>query len=110
MNIGKLKASQFFKADDFVDGPKTLEIASVDGETMTQDDGSKKLKGVVSFADADQKLVLNSVNLETIGEALGDETDNWIGKQITLLRDKTRFGNKTVPCVRVRVDGDGIPV
>jgi hypothetical protein len=37
-----------------------------------------------------------------LADLFGGETEDWIGKVIQLYADKTRFGHKVVPCVRVR--------
>lgn len=59
-------------------------------------------KAVVSFQGKDKTLVLNKTNASIIGEMHGDDLDAWKGKEITIGPDRTDFGGRMVPCIRVR--------
>jgi hypothetical protein len=62
----------------------------------------KVTKGVVYFEEFSRGLVLNRTNGKRIIAQLGNETDDWTGKRITLYRSETDFAGKTVPCIRVK--------
>lgn len=73
---------------------KTIDFAEVGAEKVT--------KGVVYFEEFDRGFVLNRTNLKRIVAWHGSETDDWIGKQITLYASETEYNGDTVDCIRVR--------
>jgi hypothetical protein len=88
---GSLKA-----ADLEEDKPLTLTIRAA---VPREYDGQRKL--TLNFEGIGQHLVLNQTNLSAITELYGKETADWIGKELTLVRDMTTFGRKKVACIRV---------
>jgi hypothetical protein len=100
MNREDLFPSKYFKADDLPRAGLPVTIEGVTREPIGQD---QKKKGVVSFINQAKSLVLNVTNYESITEILDDgNTDNWPGRIIVLFPDKTSYGGKPTPCVRVK--------
>ena len=100
-----MKRSDVFKSKylskDDVDGDVTAEITDFRIETLQTQDSSEE-KGVVVF-DGLKSLVLNQVNWDTIADLHGDDSDDWIGKRITLYVDHgVRFGKKKTGGIRIR--------
>lgn len=89
----------FLAAED-IHEPTQATIAGVDLMTFDRD-GRKTAKIVLSFDDLPGRLALNKTNAETLIERLGDETDAWAGKTITLAVEPTEFRGKRVPGLRV---------
>jgi hypothetical protein len=87
-----------------------LEAAELNGDTLATIDsfekkqvGEEKVeKWVMFFKEFERGLVLNRTNTNRCIGLFGNETDDWIGKQITLYPSETDFAGKTVPCIRVR--------
>lgn len=87
-----------------------IEAAELKGETPViikevsfAEVGEEKVtKGVLLFEEFDRGMVLNRTNLKRIVEIHGAETDDWVGKKITLYPSETEFGGRTVDCIRVR--------
>lgn len=87
-----------------------LEAADLNGDTVVtikrvemKEVGKEKVtKGVLFFDEFTRGMVLNRTNLHRIIRQLGNETDAWKGKQITLYPSETDFNQQTVPCIRVR--------
>jgi hypothetical protein len=71
---------------------------------LRDDKGGEVEKIVVQFRKRDKKLVLNKTNAETIARMLGDDTDDWIGKEIQLYPAQVNFAGQMVPAVRVYED------
>lgn len=84
----------------------TVEIARVQGGQIKGDGGKSSKKPICHFKGKDKPLALNVTNCKTIAAMYGNNTDNWIGKRITIYPTTTDFGGKTVDCIRVR---QGIP-
>jgi hypothetical protein len=83
-------------------GEVTYAIRRVVMEQVGQ---PKEDKAVVYFRQHKKGLVLNQTNNTRLISSLGDESDDWIGQNITLTVEQVPFQNKIVPAIRVRVDG-----
>jgi hypothetical protein len=87
-----------------------IEAAELKGDTPVTIKGvkfaqvgeEKVERGVVVFDEFDRGLVLNRTNLKRIIALHGNDTDDWVGKKITLYPSETDFAGRTVPCIRVR--------
>jgi hypothetical protein len=86
----------------------TLVIQKVVGGELTANGGRKSKKPLVYFegTKTGKALVLNATNGKTIAAMYGNDTDEWVGKKITIYPTVTQFGAETVECIRVR---PGIP-
>lgn len=80
----------------------TVTISKVEAGTITGSKGKKDKKPLVSFEGKQLKLGLNKTNGKTIAAMYGPNTDEWIGKRISLYATTTEFGSETVECIRVR--------
>jgi len=99
MQANDLCPSPHLEAADLAGGDKVVTIRDVDFHEVGEE---KATKGVVYFREYKRALVLNRTNLKRIIGLYGNETDEWVGKQITLYPSETDFGGRTVPCIRVR--------
>ena len=100
MNIKTAFPSKWIRAADLQCRDITLTIARFSSEEEVANDGTTK--PVIFFHGTEKGLVLNVVNADTIAAIAGEETDVWIGQQITLYPTKTDFGGKRVDCIRIR--------
>jgi hypothetical protein len=97
MNFDAMFPSNYARASD-LNGPRTLQIAGIETEKM----GDGEMKPVLYFVHATKGLVLNKTNGTVLKELYGSDTDNWIGKPITLIAATTDFQGKVVDCIRLR--------
>lgn len=98
----KMMDTRYIGSWDLEDGDKTLTIAKVEGGEVEGPQGKQK-KPLVSFEGARKKLVANSTICKTIATMYGsNNTEDWIGKAITLYKTETQAFGETVECVRVR--------
>jgi hypothetical protein len=92
--------SKWFKASDIPDAGMPVKIDHVTRERVGTE---QELKPIVHFANQTKALVLNVSNFDCIEAALNEaDTNRWAGKVVELFATETRFGGKTMPCVRVR--------
>ena len=98
MDINAAFPSKYLKAADLQGHTVTVQIASCHMDDVGDDTGDKP---VLTFHGKDKGLVLNKTNSQMITEMYGAETDNWIGKSITIRPDKTTYGGRLVDCLRV---------
>jgi len=96
---GKRKGG-FFRADDVRGNSDViLQISSVDFDQQVGD----KNADIVRFKNDERSLILNQTNAQTIASLHGDDTDEWIGKWITLFFDpEVEYFGKKEGGVRVR--------
>jgi hypothetical protein len=75
---------------------KPLTIESVNTRDIK---GRQKI--VAAFKEIPDVLVLNKTNALILAEAFGDDTDAWVGKQITLVPTKRTFQGTLVDAIEV---------
>ena len=84
MDIALLFPSKYLKSAEFKGLDVTLTIADIKLEELATDGGGTKTKGVVSFRETKKLWVINRTNSDCLKGMWGRETDNWIGKRVTL--------------------------
>jgi hypothetical protein len=105
----KTAFGSFLKTEDLQGRQIRVTIESVDLEEVKGEHGMEK-KLVARFAGKDKGLILNMTNCETIESIAGsDDYEQWPGTALVLYPTTTKFGNKTVPCLRIRsAAGNGV--
>ncbi len=101
--------TKYFKAEMLRDEPRTLVINAMAMEAISSPDGSSEDKPVLSFKDADQRLVLNKTNWKNLAKLFGRNSDDWGSCRIELFQTTTSLGSDTVDCVRLRLPEDEKP-
>lgn len=104
MDFDRLYPGQFLKAGMFQGRDVTLTIATVKLDELEGRKG-KEMKGVISFSEKPQKLVLNKTNGLCIKAMFGRETNAWIGKRVTLYPAQVQFEDSDL-AIRVRGSPD----
>lgn len=98
----KTAFGSFLKHEDLQGKAIKVTIEEIRQEEINGDHGKEK-KLVARFVGKEKGLVLNRTNADSIAEITeSEDTDDWSGATIVLYPDKTKFGGKTVDCVRVR--------
>jgi hypothetical protein len=97
MKVSQVFQSKHLSAADVEDGDLEVVIASVGIEQF--DDGNKLL---VKFQNMDKGLVANKTNSNRIALLYGDDTDEWVGREIVLYQDMVDMQGKTTKAIRVR--------
>lgn len=98
MKISEEFPSQYLKANDLGGREIRVTMGRVERETIGTD---KKL--VLYFKGKEKGLVLNKTNAGAIGDAYGDDTDDWFDQPIILFSIKTEYQGKIVDGLRCRV-------
>jgi hypothetical protein len=114
MHIGKMKESKYLAKHDVTNNVTPsirAKIAGLDKANLAMENQPEEWKYILLLqgknVDGDplKPLVLNQENIQRIAMTVGsEETDDWIGKIITLYNDTTvAFGGKMVGGIRVHV-------
>lgn len=92
--------SQYLSVKDLAGRSVVVEISHSETKLIGNDS-----KEVLYFMGKDKGLVLNKTNWNMIEMLTGKEdTDDWVGVQITLQPSKTEYKGEVVPCIRVAPD------
>lgn len=102
MKLSEMYPSTLLKSQDVIDagGEMPVTIKSVDLKEFDSENG-KESKPVLTFTD-DHQMVCNKTNGTTLAAMFGDDSDNWLGKQITLIVAQVDFAGKQVPAIRIK--------
>ncbi len=93
---------QYIAAVEFGEKRPTMTIASVKLETLPTETGGEKDRWIVRFTEAKRGWVLNLTNAQLLAALFGSRnTDDWIGKRVTLRAEKVRLGGQMVDGIRV---------
>lgn len=92
------------KAGEFKGRDVTLTISSVALEELEGSKG-KQVKGIVGFKGTQKQWVLNKTNGLCLRGMFGRNTDDWIGKRVTLYPAAIQFEDADI-CIRVRGSPD----
>ena len=103
MKISEMLQSNWLRKDDLDDpiGGEVLTIRKITEELVGSDQQSK---WAVHWKERDvQPMLLNKTNLRILAAMLGDDTDNWIGKEVEVYHDPSiSYGGQLVGGLRVR--------
>jgi len=104
MNISELSVSNYLKKEDVMP-PVIVTISSITKENLAKENETPEYKYILNFSEALKPMVLNMTNGKLIAMVTGEQdTDNWIGKKITLWNDPTvTFGEKMTGGIRIQM-------
>lgn len=108
MKMSEAFPTKYVSAADLQGREVEVTIANVVMEAMDTNTGEHK--PCAYFHGTPKGLVLNKTNANTIADAYGDDTDQWIGHPITLFPSMTDFAGKQVACIRVKINGTAFPM
>jgi hypothetical protein len=105
MKLNDAFPSTYLKAEDFTDGEeKELTITKLTIEEMTARDQSKEQKPVLHFKEVDKSIVVNATNWKRIVTVTGaEDSDNWVGKKVTLYTEIVDAFGEMKPAIRVKL-------
>lgn len=97
MNINDAFPSNYIKASDLNGQEVPVTISNAAMEKLGDD-----TKPVIYFQGREKGMVLNKTNANTISDMYGDDTDGWLGKQITLYAAWVDYQGRQVQGIRVK--------
>ena len=97
-NINDLFPSKFLKSADIKGYEPTVVIADVRVEEVGKDEH----KPAMYFQGKEKGMVLNRTNADVISEMYGPNTDDWMGREITLFVTRVQGPNGMTDGLRVK--------
>jgi hypothetical protein len=101
MKISEAYPSKWLAACDCEDENLTLTIAEVDMEDMKSPGGATDRKMRFGFREDVKDMIVNKTNANTVAKIYGDDTDDWIGKRITIFATDVEYQGKVTRGIRV---------
>ena len=102
MKLNDMMQSNYLKQSD-VPEEVLVTVKGLKKVNLAMEGEPPEYKWTVMFEEFSKPLAANSTNLKRMFKALGDDTDDWIGKQIVLFTDAdVEFKGETVGGLRVR--------
>jgi hypothetical protein len=95
MRISGAFPSEYLKPAGLQGQKVLLKMSRVEMRDM-----GDEVKPVLFFEGKEKGLVLNKTNANTISAAYGDETDNWVGKEIVLYETPVEYQGQRRPGIR----------
>ena len=103
MKISEMLASNWLRKEDLSDpvGGEVFTIKKLTEELVGSDQQSK---WAVHWRERDvAPMLLNKTNLRLLAAMLGDDTEDWIGKEVEVYHDPSiSYGGQLVGGLRVR--------
>jgi hypothetical protein len=96
-DINEVFGGETLKATDLQGREFTLAMASVQAKEF-----DKGAKLVIKFVGAKKALIANRTNSKRIAMLYGNNTDLWIGRQITLYAEMVDFKGEATWAIRVK--------
>ena len=106
MKVSDAFPSRYLAVDDLKGKATVVTIKSVEMETIGQGQ-NKAEKLILSFRGKDKQLVCNKTNAKVIAKLHGEDTDDWVGKQIRLVPREVEFQGDMVWAIRVSLQAPG---
>lgn len=100
MDYRKLFVSKYLAAGD-LEGDRIFTIRAITQEPVESASGTETCP-IVYLVEFAKPFVMNKTNGKRIAAMYGVDTDQWVGKQITLYASETTYKSEVVPCIRVR--------
>lgn len=97
MHIDSAFPSKYLKASDLQGRNVTVKMGRVEQEKIGDD-----MKLILYFQGKEKGVVLNKTNANNVAAVYGGETEDWYGKEITLVEAMVDFQGKSVPAIRMR--------
>jgi hypothetical protein len=99
-SMNDLFPSNYLKPAD-LEEDAVLTIKSIKQEKIGQGRDADD-KWIVYFKEERKGLVLNKTNANVLAKLYGDDTDDWVGKQVILFATEVQFKDEMVEAIRIR--------
>jgi hypothetical protein len=106
MDWRKYFTGEYIAAIEFGDKQPTLTISGVKPVKVEEEGKPTKSKAVITFKERDRPWLLNKTNAMCLAGMFGPDTDQWIGKRVTLLAVMVQVGKGREPGIRIKGSPD----
>lgn len=111
--VSDIYQSGWLKAEDLAGAGRKVRIEAIKVEQFDdQQKGTKENKIVMAFVGKQKRLICNKMQAGALAKLFGDDTDNWLGREVVLTPIPTPSGKETIAITGVPVaedSGEKIP-
>lgn len=101
MHFKLLYPSKYLAACDLTGKDVKVTVESIKVEEVKTEEGAEK-KVIIRFTGKQKAMILNKTNAKTIAKRYGNDTDDWIGKAVTLYPTTCQAFGEEMECLRIR--------
>jgi hypothetical protein len=103
MHYRALSIGDYLQATEFNGRVPTFTITQIVIKDLPslKNEGEEQSKGVIYFRELKRGWVINRTNGESMNAMFGKETNDWIGKRVTLRAEDVQVGKKMDMGIRV---------
>lgn len=102
--VSDIYQSAWLKAEDLAGAGRKVHIEAIKVEQFDdQQKGTKENKIVVAFAGKQKRLICNKMQAGALAKLFGDDTDNWLNREVVLTPVPTPNGKETIAVMGVPV-------
>lgn len=98
--------SKWLSVGDLDSAPRVVVIDKVEPGLVGEGPDAER-KPILWFEGESKPFAANVTNAKVIANLYGRDTDNWLGKAITLYPTTTEYKGETVPCIRIKPEIPG---
>jgi hypothetical protein len=102
MHFKLMYPSEYLAACDLHGQDAKVVIEKVEVEDIIGSDGKKEQKPVVWFQGKKKRMVLCKTNAKSVAGRHGNDTEQWIGKTITIYGTTCMAFGAQVECIRIK--------
>lgn len=102
MHYEAMFKGDYIQAVEFNGKAPTLTITKLTFVDMEDDTGKTRSKGVLWFRETDRGWVMNRTNAQCLAAMFGHETDDWMGRRVTLVSEIVSVGKQKKLGIRVK--------
>jgi len=103
LTYDQLFPGRFIKAGEFGGKEVTVTVDRVYVDDIEDDRGIEKPQPIVAFSETKREWALNKTNAQCLVAMWGRDTDDWIGKRVTLFPEQDTSGlADSGLCIRVK--------
>ena len=100
-SFSEFMPSRFLKTEDVAEAPLTYTIKDISREDVQFQNKAPEKVTVIKFEETDRQVIAKTTILTMLKDLFGIPSA-CKGKVVELYKDKTKFGGKTVDCLRLR--------
>lgn len=93
--------SKWLTVGDLEDAERVCTIEKVEPGMVGEGKDAER-KPIIWFEGERKPFAANKTCAKVIAGLYGRDTEDWIGKAVTLFPTTTEYGGDTVPCIRIR--------
>ena len=101
MKMNDVFPSKYLKASD-IEGEMTVTVKNCVPVMLTNRAGEDEQKPLITFEGVEKGVILNITNWKAIEKQHGHDSDDWKGKQITLIKAYVDAFGETVEAIRIK--------